>query len=402
MPTLHGTALVGAALGALVISACGKDPVVSSTTTTTVPTSSMTVLGVGRRVMPTNAPLTAELAVLGTTAYTSTWGNDGRWIHIWDVSGNAPVLVDSVDVGVPVTTTGDVQVSDDGRLMMVATEFYGQLVLYDVSNPRHPTEVSRFRDTDTQNGVHTAKFGRVNGVLYAFLAVDALQQDRSRLVILDLSIPSAPRKVYVRLGETSFIHDTFLRNGILFLAHWNDGMILLDVGGDGKGGTISAPVEISRIVTLKGKVHNIHWLKGTDGLMRFAFIGEEGQGGVLGSSGGDVHVVDLSDIAQPREVAYFNVPGAGTHNFAVDEAHGVLYAAYYNGGVQAIDVTGDLGACAQSAKDGLLRCDLQKSGHALPSGLFTDHTYIWGVALSGGSLYASDMFGALWKLKPLR
>ena len=36
--------------------------------------------------------------------------------------------------------------------------------------------------------------------------------------------------------------------------------------------------------------------------------------------------------------------GAGAHNFSVDEAKGLLYAAYYNAGVRVLDVRGDLGA----------------------------------------------------------
>src|SRR4051812_28072983 len=56
---------------------------------------------------------TAEIAVSGTTAYTTTWGVrrvQGNKVNIWDVSGNAPVLVDSVIVANAVTT-GDIAVS---------------------------------------------------------------------------------------------------------------------------------------------------------------------------------------------------------------------------------------------------------------------------------------------------
>ena len=59
-------------------------------------------------------------------------------------------------------------------------------------------------------------------------------------------------------------------------------------------------------------------------------------------SSGDIHVVDVSDLAHPREVAFFHLDGAGTHNFWMDEAQQILYAAYYNGGVVALDVSGTL------------------------------------------------------------
>src|SRR5918911_4167003 len=68
---------------------------------------------------------TAEVAVRGNNAYTSTWGSRngtiGNAIKVWDVTGSAPALVDSVLVSGAVTT-GDVEISDDGRLLLVATE----------------------------------------------------------------------------------------------------------------------------------------------------------------------------------------------------------------------------------------------------------------------------------------
>src|SRR3712207_425956 len=84
--------------------------------------SSMEVVGHGAY----SRRYTAEVAVRGNTAYTSTWGmrgaNWGNAIIVWDVSGPTPVLVDSVIVQPSISTTGDVAVSDDGSLLIVATE----------------------------------------------------------------------------------------------------------------------------------------------------------------------------------------------------------------------------------------------------------------------------------------
>jgi hypothetical protein len=112
-------------------------------------------------------------------------------------------------------------------------------------------------------------------------------------------------------------------------------------------------------------------------------------------------------------VAAYRVGGAGTHNFSVDEARGIAYAAYYGGGVRAIDVRGDLGTCttAQRFADG--RCDLTKMGRELGVGLDTDVSttdprtgasyapFVWGVEYRDGVVYASDMLGGLWKLRAL-
>jgi hypothetical protein len=171
---------------------------------------------------------------------------------------------------------------------------------------------------------------------------------------------------------------------------------------------------VSNVVTKNGSVHNVWWYHDATGQKRYAFVGEEVASGVtIGqSSAGDVHVVDLTDMANPREVAFYSVPQAGAHNFSMDEGRGVLYAAYYNGGVSALDVRGDLGTCtaAQRAADG--RCDLRLMGRELARGL-TDRAaittlsgqpgvYVWGVEFSGAHVYASDMLGGLWKLAAVR
>jgi hypothetical protein len=59
----------------------------------------------------------------------------GNKIDIWDVSGATPTLVDSVIVA-NATTLGDVAVSDDGKLLVVATERTGgSIVVFDLDGP---------------------------------------------------------------------------------------------------------------------------------------------------------------------------------------------------------------------------------------------------------------------------
>jgi hypothetical protein len=114
--------------------------------------------------------------------------------------------------------------------------------------------------------------------------------------------------------------------------------------------------------------------------------------------------VDVSDLANPREVAFFTVTGAGTHNFSVDEPNGFLYAAYYNGGVRVLDVRGDLGTCEAAAKAQDGRCNLQLMGREAARGLLDRGmpVFIWGVQHVGAHVYASDMLNGLWKLESLR
>ena len=351
---------------------------------------------------------TAELTVRGDYAYTSTWGqrgpgNVGNVFHVWNVSGPTPTLVRSITV-TDATTLGDIQVSDDGKLLVVATErVNGSIVVYDLTDPAAPVQLSRYTSPNTTGGVHTAEVQRVNGKLYAFLSVDPIGGGSpARLTIVDLSTPAAPAEVFSQVMGSPFVHDVYVRDGILFTALWEGGLTIWDVGGAAKGGTPAAPVQVGNVRTVNGQVHNVWWFHDpSTGAKRYAFVGEEGPASLFTSASGDVHVVDVSDMTAPREVAFFHVNNAGTHNFSMDEAQGILYAAFYNGGVRALDVRGDLGACtqAQKAPDG--RCNLGSMGRQLATGL-TDqgNVFVWGVQLSGSHVYASDMLNGLWKLTP--
>ena len=286
----------------------------------------------------------------------------------------------------------------------MATEYSGgSIAVYDLTAPRSPRLLSRFSSALTDPGVHTAEIGRVNGKLYAFLAIDPVGATPARLVIVDLSDPTAPKQVYTKVTGNPYVHDTFVRDGLLFVALWNDGLEIWDLGGCGTGATPANPRVLGNVRTLNGEVHNVWWYHDANGSKHYAFVGEEGPGTIGASSRGDIHVIDVSDLTQPKEVAFYHVDGAGTHNFSVDEANGVLYAAYYNAGVRALDIRGDLTNCPASqqvATASLTRCDLRLMGRELATGLGSVNrsVYVWGVQYLNGTLYASDMLNGIWKM----
>jgi hypothetical protein len=365
----------------------------------------LTVRGLG----PISDRFTAELWVQGSTAYTTTWGFRSRYgdaIYLWDLSGEQPQLADSVLVA-GAGTLGDVQVSDDGALLAVAEEPSpnGALLLYDLADPRRPRLITRYATPHTRPGVHTAELARVDGKLYGFLSIDPTSGEAARLVIVDLTDPAHPAEVFSQVMGSPYVHDVFVRDGYLFTALWNDGLAIWDVGAE--GGSPASPVRLSSVATAGGNVHNVWWYHDAEtGEKRYAFVGEEQI--VSGfNSAGDVHVVDVTDLRRPKEVAFFHVPDAavngatatfGTHNFSVDEERGILYAAYYNGGVRALDVRGDLGACDADARDALGRCDLSRMGREVGRGLADRSVYVWGVQRVGTDVYASDMLNGIWKL----
>ncbi len=394
---------VGAALG------CDKGSV-TDPNEPVLPSSPFTLTVEGKGAV--NERFSAELSVRGKYAYTTTWGTRssdlgvarGNAIKIWDVSAAVPSFVDSVIVP-DATTLGDVQVTDDGRYLIVATETVpGSIVIFDLTDPARPVQVGRFHNSDTDPGVHTAEVQVVDGKLYGFLSIDPRLSLPARLVIVDLSTPSAPTQVFSRVMGNPYVHDVYVRDGILMTALWNDGLTIWDIGGGGKGGTPANPVQLGNVKTVGGKVHNINWFHdAVTGSKKYAFIGEEGPSTIGSSSVGDVHVVDVSNFANPREVTFFTVPGAGVHNFSADEQRGILYLAYYNAGVRAISTRGDLGNCRKSEKSSDGRCDLGLMGREIGRGLAdaASRVYVWGVQLSDGKVYASDMLNGLWRMSPV-
>lgn len=379
---------------AIFLLACGSDNPV-----TPGPAShDLTIFGAGR----VSDRYTGEVWVQGNVAYTTTWGfrsAPGNAVKIWDVLGEVPTLVDSLIVP-NASTLGDIQASDDGQLLVVATEFSpGSIMIYSLANPVKPQLITRYTTALTDPGVHTAEVQRVNGRLYAFLCIDPSSVSPARLVIVDLTDPAAPTQVFTAVMGSPYVHDVFVRDGILITALWNQGITIWDIGG-AAGGTVANPVALGSVVTVGGQAHNVWWFhNAVTGEKRYAFVGEEGHGAIGVSASGDIHVVDVSNFASPREVAFFHVDGAGTHNFSVDENRGILYAAYYNGGVRAIDISGDLSSCADADRNPDGRCDLAKMNRELahgPNGM--GPVYIWGVQLVGLRVYASDMLNGIWKL----
>ncbi|MDP9277831.1 MAG: hypothetical protein M3P00_00265 [Gemmatimonadota bacterium] len=365
------------------------------------PTGSQALAVLGQGVVTDR--YTGEIWVRGNVAYTTTWGSrqaPGNAVNIWDVSGDVPTLVNTVIVP-NAATLGDVQTSDDGQLLIVATEYSpdGSIMIYSLADPVHPQLISRYATALTSPGVHTAEVQRVNGKFYAFLSVDPGGGSQARLVIVDLSDPAAPTQVFTAVMGNPFVHDVYVRDGILITALWNQGITIWDIGGVGAG-SVANPIPLGSLVTVGGEVHNVWWYHNAiTGEKRYAFVGQEGPASIGFSSTGDIHVVDVSNFAAPREVAFFHLDGAGTHNFSVDESRGILYAAYYNGGVRAIDINGDLSSCAAANRSLDGRCDLASMGREVGNGLAEQQpVFVWGVQLSGGRVYASDMLNGIWKL----
>ncbi len=342
------------------------------------------------------ARYSSDLWVHDSFAYTGTWGgtarngNVGNVVNIWSLGPTgAPSLVDSVVVP-GIGTVSDVQVSDDGTVLVFGAERgpNAGLFVYGLTDPRHPA----FLDSAlVETGIHTATIADIGGRRYVFAARNPVSP---ALQIYDITNASSITLITsVPIPPAYGIHDTYVRDGLAFVFAWNTGLIIYDVGNGIRSGSPGSPVQVGRLLTSDdgvsggAQVHNGWWFhNAVTGEKRYLFIGQEGPGAIGTRSSGDIHVVDVSDLANPVEVGFYHLDGAGTHNFWMDEGRQILYAAYYNGGVVALDLSGTLSG------------DLSNRliGRIAPGG--AGDTYVWGVQLSGGSLYAIDMLSGLWQL----
>jgi hypothetical protein len=345
----------------------------------------------------------SDLWVHGSYAYTGTWGTRGQLgdvLNVWWVGGTgAPTFVRAVTVP-NIGTVSDVQVSEDGQLLVLSGErgTTGGIYLYGLTDPGNPSFISSALVGPA--GVHTVTLAEINGRRYAFAARNPVRstdpEDDPALLIYDVSDPVIPALVATRTyPERDYgIHDTFVRDGIAFAFVWNNpGVVIYDVGNGMRGGTPENPVELSRVVPSDNgiccgpSVHNGWWFHNPmSGERRYLFVGQEGLSETGVSSSGDIHVLDVSDLSNPSEVAFFHMDDAGTHNFWMDEEKQILYAAYYNGGVIALDVSGTLSGNLSS----------RLISQVKPGG--AGNTLTWGVQLANGFLYAIDMLSGLWQL----
>ncbi len=334
---------------------------------------------------------TSDLWIHGNYAYTGTWGQRtlggtvslGDQLHVWDISSPTnPVRTSTLSV--EARTVNDVKVRSDGTLGILtheaSTDGLNGVTVLDLTDPAQPTVASRFT-TGLENGVHNAW---LEGD-YAYLAVDGTG---SGLRVLDLSDPSSPTTVASFYAGSSFLHDVYVRDGIAFLAHWDAGLILLDVGNGMAGGSPTNPVEISRIADLGGQTHNAWYWPATG----YIFVGEEDF-----ATPGHMRVIDASDLANPRVIGSFAVPGSTPHNFWLDEANAVLYLAWYENGLRAVDVSG------------VLMGELDRQGReffgVVYNGVGTgcssaSGTCAWAPQAHQGLVYVSDLNAGLVVLQP--
>ncbi|HEV2148413.1 MAG TPA: hypothetical protein VGR37_13505 [Longimicrobiaceae bacterium] len=339
-------------------------------------------------------------------ALTGTWGGcsgcKGDRVYVWDVTDPAaPVLTDSVVVDAKVVN--DVAVNPEGTLAVLTRQQSRSkrdgLVVLDLAEPAHPKVAADYFETVTAGVQSVAIDG---SLLYAVNA------GTGELHVIDLADPRDPREIG-RWGlpkPDKHLEDVAVRDGLAYLSHWNDGLVILDVGNGVKGGTPAKPELVSQFR------YRVTWRRQEYGNTAAAVPHTNAAGNAYVFVGdkifpqrvnldrpmetaGYVHVLDVSRPERPLEVARWEVSGAGVSALKVQGD--TLYAAFHNGGLRALDVSGELRGELHGREVGVLPT-------ADGRGYRPNLPFTLDVHPRGELVYASDLNSGLWiaRLAPTR
>ena len=332
-------------------------------------------------------------------------------LYAIDVSNPAsPTITDSVVVDA--RTINDVMTTEDGKYGVITREGASTrkngIVILSFEDPAHPKPIAEFTETVT-GGVHSTFVYRG----YVYLTDDATGSMR----VIDIRDPYKPKQVarwQTRPDEAgNSLHDIDVKDGLAYLSYWNEGLVILDVGNGIKRGSPANPQLVAQykydLNSLYREVEAVGgpgFIRGTHTAWRagkYVFVGDEvfsatprstEGGGVvgLGRAYGRLHVVDVSDLERPKEVAYYEPKDGGTHNVWV--AGDTLYLGDYQGGLRVVDISGEL------------RGDLLRQGREMahvvtgdPSGAVPNASNAWGAIYRNGLIYVPDINSGLWIVK---
>ncbi len=347
----------------------------------------------------------------GEVAYLGS-GGGGDVLYVIDISNPAaPVVTDSLVANT--RRVNDVMTTPDGKYLVHTREGAADrrngVVFASLEDPRHPKVISEFTQGVTA-GVHSSfiykdpRHGQ-----HVFLT----NNGTGALHVVNIDDPANPREVAQWKTENRpdagrTLHDIDVQDGLLYGSWWNDGLVILDVGNGIKGGSPGNPVMVAQYkYDLNALYRDVEasggpgFIRGTHTAWRhrnYVFIADEvfpasgvngAKDAAAGRAYGRLQVIDVTNIEQPRSVAWYEPEFGGVHNVWV--AGDSLYMGAYNGGFRVFDVSGEL--------KGDLRAQGREIGHlntADMDGRTRNSAMTWGVVVRDGLAYVNDMNNGLW------
>jgi plastocyanin len=360
----------------------------------------------------------SEEWVIGHHAYLATIADQ---LFVYDISDPAnPKQIDKLKVDA--RRLNDLRTTPDEQNGVYTREGASNrkngIVFLDTSDASHLKVLSEYTAT-VSGGVHSAYVDGHD----VYLTDDATGSMR----VIDFQDPKHPKEVArwqtenqtaitinSEMGSMTsgrYLHDLQVVDGLAYLAYWRDGLVILDVGNGMAGGSPENPKLVSQYHFNHYELYGDGWLAGTHSVFRYKnylFVGDEVFPAIFNLEDRDripvraiCHVMDVSDIKHPREVAQYEVPEGGSHNFWA--ANDMLYEGYYSGGARVLDISGEL------------RGDLYRQGREIArfwtgdtKGYRPNLPFVWGGQpcsvkcdsdLLNSLMYFNDIHSGLWITK---
>jgi len=360
----------------------------------------------------------SEEWIIGHHAYVSTIADK---VFVYDIADPAnPKLLDTLKVDARIIN--DISTTPDEKIGVFTREGASNrkngIVFLDTSDASHLKVLSEYTATVT-GGVHSAY---IDGH-YVYLTDDAT----GSLRVIDFQDVKHPKEVarweaqnptvvsmetkHGTVTSGRYLHDLQVKDGLAYLAYWRDGLIILDVGNGMAGGSPENPKLVSQYHFNHYELYGDGWLAGTHSVFRYKnylFVGDEVFPAIFEIDDRDripvraiCHVMDVSDLKHPKEVAQYEVPEGGSHNFWA--ANDMLYEGYYSGGARVLDISGEL------------RGDLYRQGREIArfwtgdaKGFRPNLPFTWGgqpcsvtcdSPLLNSLMYFNDIHSGLWITK---
>jgi hypothetical protein len=285
------------------------------------------------------------------------------------------------------------------------------IVIASIEDPLHPRVISEFTEGVTA-GVHSAfVYTQPKHGTHIYLTNDGT----GAVHVIDINDPKNPREVAQwrttnRPDEGRYVHDIDVQDGLLYASYWDDGLVILDIGKGIKGGSPSNPQVVSQFkYNLDSLYRQVEvesgpgFTRGTHTAWRYkdyviiadeVYRASEVKGAKDEAANrmyGTMQVIDVSDIENPKSVAWYTPENGGVHNVWV--AGDTLYMGAYDGGFHVFDISGEL------------KGDLRAQGREIAflstadmQGKVQNQAMTWGVVVNpkDGLAYVNDFHNGLW------